>query len=144
MTESLVPVSWFDSVEHRRKLAEAINQFSHDWNSWFSSITTTSGSIAAFTSAAFYYKQIGSIVFIHFDIDIFDNGTGAGAIRFTLPIRPLIGMVGSGREIVVAGKMLQVIAYGGGVDFADIINYDNTYPGGNGYNLVGSLFYQSI
>ena len=143
MTETLVPINWSDEVEHRRKLAEAINQFGHDWNSWSSVVTSTTGSITTIGASAFYYKQVGSLVFIHVGILITTNGTGGGAVRFTLPVRPLLYMVGCGREVAVGGKMLQVLAYAGN-DIADIINYDNTYPGGDGHNIVASLFYQSV
>ncbi len=114
--------------------------FSDDlWVNFATTVTTTSGSITTLGSVDCKYKKRGAIVDLFIDISITTNGTGTGAVQFTLPIAAVPLSIGVGREINVAGKTLSLQSSGA---FCTIQNYDNSYPGSNGCRLVGSISYR--
>lgn len=112
------------------------------WTSYTPTITAGTGTFTT-VSASGKYCQIGKIVVCKFTITITTNGTAAGGILATLPVTAASGLIstGSGRENSVVGKMLQV--YNSSTTQATIFNYDNTYPGGNGYSIICSLVYEA-
>ncbi len=141
MSEWFVPTQWADQVEHRRKLAEAINSLQNTWDYWTPTVTPQTGIFTTLGTVVGRYKQIGITLFGHIDIGITTNGTAAGFIDFTLPLPSSIFQIGSGREINVVGTMLSITCGG---SIATILTYNNLYPGGSGYRLIGSFFYPVI
>lgn len=110
-------------------------------------ITSLTGTITT-VSATCRYKQIGKIVTGSMKITITTNGTGAGGIVATLPVQPYNNstypIIGFGREYAVTGKMLQASSQDfSGTFKATIFNYDNSYPGGNGYVLNINFEYEA-
>lgn len=102
---------------------------------WLAYTPTGSPSSGAFTtaSASGVYNLHGTILDWYGTLTITNNGTGTGAIYFTLPILPSEGGIGAGREISVVGTMLQVQF--SGAASALLYTYNNTYPGASGYTL---------
>lgn len=77
-------------------------------------------------------------------IPIVVNGAGTtGAVTMTLPIATATGswLVGTGREDVATGNVLQVLGSG---TATWIYNFNNTYPGGNGYTFRLAGAYQMV
>lgn len=107
-------------------------------------VTSVTGTITTLGTVTGRYKTLGKMVFVEITIPITTNGTGASFVRATLPVTPNASFdyVLFGRETLAVGKMLQghVNAAVGAVDIA---NYDNSYPGGNGYKLVLVGWYES-
>jgi hypothetical protein len=110
-------------------------------------VSAATGSFSNMTATMDYIK-IGRVVTIRLWINIVTNGTAAGTVNATLPFvsaaAPPAGggyVVIAGREATTTGKMLQGTIGPGGTSVS-IFNYDNTYPGGNNYQLTvaGSYF----
>ena len=70
------------------------------------------------------------------------NGTGATSVNASLPVTPKAANVFAGRETVVGGKTLTGTVTGGSTTM-QILNYDNTYPGSNGCQLVLAGVYEA-
>lgn len=114
-----------------------------NWRSFTPSVSSQTGTITTLGAVSGLYKVVGDTVTLEFDITITTNGTAAGDVRFTLPFgSPLQNFSGHGREMAVNGKSLSVIGQASGT-VATILNYDNTYCGGNGVQLIGTLQYRS-
>jgi hypothetical protein len=110
----------------------------------YTPIIAASAGVFTAVSATGRWGQIGKLVFVTISITITTNGTASGYVVASLPTTVNSSFVISGREINVVGKMLQGIAFGGGGgNTLAILNYDNSYPGGNGYGLVISGLYES-
>jgi hypothetical protein len=105
------------------------------WINWTPTITSSTGTITAYTSSG-QYKVQDLTVYYQIEINITTNGTGAGSVNSTLPFSsPLVTGVGNGREIVINGN--SILATTIALDNKIIItNYDNTYPGANGCRLI--------
>jgi hypothetical protein len=102
-------------------------------------------STGAFTSASAggSYLQLGKIVFVTITVYITTNGTGSGWVIASLPtsVANLNETILSGREIAAFGKSLNT--FSSSATEVGIVNYDNTYPGGNGFILVVSGWYEA-
>lgn len=111
------------------------------WTTWNPTITSSTNTITT-KSATGEYCVVGKSVFVQLTITITTNGTGAGAVQSTLPVNADAGQyVLAGRENAVGGKGLHAII--DAVNGMKIYNYDNSYPGGDGYTLFISGVYQS-
>lgn len=111
------------------------------WQDWTPVFTATSGTITTYTVNSAKYLQRGKEIQIRLDVTITTNGTAASAITSTLPINGVgNGGVLAGRENTVTGKMLQGRVQGA---VLTILNYDNTYPGGNGARIIMSGVYEA-
>lgn len=113
------------------------------WSAYTPIVTASAGALTT-VSATGRYKTIGKTTFIQTKITITANGTGASVLNVTLPNLAQSNAVLAGRESASLGKMLQ-----GFIDVAQsatgfqLLNYDNTYPGGNGFILTVSGSYES-
>jgi hypothetical protein len=112
-----------------------------DWRDWLPVVTTQIGAIAALGPVSGKYKIVNNTVYVQASIAITTNGSGSGDVRFTLPVATtsVYSTAGTGREQGLTGKQLQVLVYSG--DAAAILNYDNTYPGGDGRVMLVSFQY---
>lgn len=113
----------------------------YEEGTWTPTVTSTAGSITSYTVTAFYTK-IGRKVDITVVIIVTNNGTGAGAINFTLPFAAATGprWIGAGREDAMTGNMLQV-RIGSGATLGEVLTYNNAYPAGTNYQLVCTASY---
>jgi hypothetical protein len=109
------------------------------WTAYTPTITSSSGTITS-RSATGRYKQIGKTVHVLLDINITNNGTGAGVINFTLPPLPPLNTswIGVGRG-KVDGQLMQV--FNGNA----IVRYDNGYPlnGASSGGIFASFTYET-
>lgn len=111
------------------------------WTTFSPTITAGTGTFTT-VSGAGRYKQIGKTVFIQIVITITTNGTAATTVLVSsaLPVAASQDFLLPGRAKVISGKMIQGIKSGSGIL---IVNYDNSYPGGDGETLVLSGLYET-
>lgn len=108
------------------------------WQAYTPTVTATAGAFTT-VSATGRYRRIGKTVEFQNTISITNNGTAAAIMRTTLPLQNgAVPYVGFGREVAVSGKGVTV-TLAASATTADIIFYDNTYPGATGavINLSG-------
>jgi hypothetical protein len=88
------------------------------------------------------YVKVGKQVTVSFTVSITTNGTASGNIQLTVPFTSDsgIGYCGSAREGASTGTMSSVSMVPSDNKLA-IQTYNNLYPGGDGYNIDGSLTY---
>lgn len=103
-------------------------------------VTSSGGSITSYSVTTAVYTVFGSQIKIDWNFTITNNGTGSGELRATLPITCSKLGIGSGREDAAVGKTLQIVV-AAAATYARIINYDNTYPGGTGYQMLATAMY---
>jgi hypothetical protein len=114
-----------------------------DYTSYTPTVTAGTGSFTT-VSATGAYTRIGKTCVVRVNIAITTNGTAAGRINCTMPFTSFNyvgGMVGTGRETGSTGKQIQAFL-GGNENICNLWFYDNTYPGGSGYNLSFTITYQ--
>lgn len=107
-------------------------------------VSPFSGSFTALGTVSGKYFISMSRVTIFVSFAITTNGTAGGFITTTIPFTTAGGAinVASGKETAVVGKFMP----GTNQNSASIawIFYDNAYPGGDGYSLVGNGFSMSL
>jgi hypothetical protein len=113
------------------------------WVSYTPIITSGSGTITT-KSATGKYIQRGNIVYLKAEIAITTNGTGASFLTFTLPVQSGASATPStmsGRERAITGSVVcgQIE---GSTTTCNLQKYDGTYPGGDGYVIIVSGFYE--
>jgi hypothetical protein len=113
----------------------------YEEGSYTPTVTAGSGTFTSVAGAA-YYTKVGRKVTLSFHVTITTNGTAASGVAVSLPFTSAASMffVGSGREQAVTGAALAVNISGGST-ILGISKYDNSYPGGNGYLLAGTVTY---
>lgn len=92
--------------------------------------TPTSGTITSATGNI-VFQVVGKLVYCIATMNIANNGTGAGALNMTLPFNALGGVLSGD----AAGKGCKA-GLNGGMNGIVITNYDGTYPGASGANIV--------
>lgn len=112
-----------------------------NWVDFTPSVTTSIGAITTLGTVIAKYKRRGSLVDVMVDISITTNGSGAGDVRFVLPVTSASINSGTGREVAATGNGLTLTSQAAST-VCTIQKYDNTYPGGNGYRIVGSISYR--
>lgn len=111
------------------------------WTDFVPQCDATSGTIAE-ARAAGRYNRIGKRVFVTINLQIARNGTGAKAIRCSLPIRPTDALIQtlSGRDAKSGGRALAATLTGAGMEITD---YAGAYPGTSGAVLALSGTYEA-
>jgi hypothetical protein len=113
----------------------------YEEGTWTPTVIALTGTITSYTSSGVYTK-IGRQVVIAFDFTITDNGTGAGTIAMQglpFPVSAAYNAVGVCRDIGLSsnnGVVLNVAT--ATLNMQTIIN---TYIGGTGARVVGTLCY---
>ena len=113
----------------------------YEEGTWTPAVASDSGSITSFTATGTYTK-IGRSVFLNFDVTITNNGTGATSISLSsLPfvIRSTYAAAGVFREVAATGTVGAV--FNQSTTTVSLNNFNNGYPGGTNYRLVGSIAY---
>ncbi|WP_175757597.1 hypothetical protein [Burkholderia cepacia] len=110
-----------------------------EWRAYTSTLSSSSGTITTPGTVQAFYKQFNNSVRLRLLANITTNGTGAGSVRATLPTwySPPSNFSGAGKERA-NGKTISIDVQAG-QSFMNIVNYDNTYPGSNGCQLVGEV-----
>ena|SRR5687768_4496972 len=111
------------------------------WTAYTPSVSAGVGSFGS-ASATGRYLQVGKTVFFNLTVTIVSNGTAAAYVSTTLPVACKSVFVFFGREDAVTGAVFQAksVAASTGVN---MFTFSNTYPGGNGYQLVISGSYEA-
>lgn len=134
-----VPVQWANQPEWNRQAANAINLLIPEEGVWVPIVTPGSGSFTTVSATGSYIK-IGRQVFTTAKITITANGTAGLSVFYTLPFTSAVDAIGCGRESAVTGTMLQVVIQSGSGS-ANILTYNNAYPGASGYVLTVTATY---
>ncbi len=108
---------------------------------WSPTITSGTGSITTLGTVVARYRTVGGMVFISLYVVITTNGTGATDVRATLPFASASVAVLAGRENVATGVMIQG-TISAGSSLVRMFTYNNLYPGGSGYELQLSGWYE--
>jgi hypothetical protein len=113
------------------------------WIAYTPTVTSGSGTITTKTATGKYIQR-GNIVYVKAEIRITTNGTGAGYIAFTLPVQAGASTTANtvaGKERAITGNTVSGHIDGGATG-CNIQKYDGTYPGGDGYVITVSGFYE--
>jgi len=113
------------------------------WQTYTPTLSASSGSITTATAAGQYQRR-GNIVHIKVNINIATNGTAAGELRFTVPIpsSSTYGNMLCGAERAMTGNAVYGFLDGAGATVAYVKTYSGLYPGGDGYVINVSGFYE--
>jgi len=113
-----------------------------DWQSYVPTVNATGGAITLVGAVVANFRRWNSAIDLELDITITTNGTGSGALLSTLPANAanfnssLVGRSAS------TGKTLGCIVPNNGSTI-NIQNYDNTYPGADGAQVIVSGTYRT-
>lgn len=113
------------------------------WSTYTPTATAGSGAFTTLGTLTGRYFTIGKLVFFSASIPITTNGTAAGYVQVSLPSPLTVGgadYYGAGRGNV-SGKGLNVRMVTA-QQFAEVRNYDGTYPGASGETLEISGTYE--
>jgi hypothetical protein len=114
------------------------------WTTYTPTITATSGTFTT-VSATGRYTRVGKLCVTQFAVTITTNGTAAGQIVITAPFGAGGGGTiyqGTTRESNATGFLGScAISSGGGASFY-VSAYDNSYMGGSGRLISGSISYE--
>lgn len=110
--------------------------------SWTPVVTASSGTITTLGTVVGRYYEVEKMVFVSITIPITTNGTGAGALLFTLPFTASANPAAlCGREGSVTGYAVTGIIAASATQAA-LRMYDNAYPGGNGREIIVAGWYE--
>jgi len=112
------------------------------WSTWSPTVTSQTGTITTVGAVVARYAQAGKNVYFSLSITITTNGTGATSVLTSVPVTPKAANVFVGREIASTGKSLTGTLTALSTQL-QLLNYDNSYPGGTGYTLVLSGVYEA-
>ena len=113
------------------------------WTTYTPTVTATSGTFTT-VSATGRYTRVGKLCVTQFAVTITTNGTAAGQVVVTAPFGALAAVtyMGVTRESNATGNAgYAAISSGGGASFY-CANYDNTYMGGTGRLISGTISYE--
>jgi hypothetical protein len=114
------------------------------WTSYTPTITAATGTITSTTITRAKYAKLGKIVHLNIDFTITNNGTGAGSVFITLPSGVNAAAAfyhGVGRENNVSGGICNFFTLN--TTQIRMTLGAGGYPGGTGYNLTGSITYET-
>jgi hypothetical protein len=114
------------------------------WTTYTPTVTATSGTFTT-VSATGRHTRVGKLAVVQFAVTITTNGTAAGQVVVTAPFGAGgagVTYMGSTRESNATGYLgYAAISTGGGSSFY-CANYDNTYMGGTGRLISGTISYE--
>jgi hypothetical protein len=113
----------------------------YEEGTWTPVVTAAVGTITSYTASG-NYTRIGRQVTVNMNIIITANGTGSAALQIAgLPFNAATVRydAGAGEEYVVTGNAVVMTLQTTGQLL--MVNYNNTYPGGDGYYIAASITY---
>ena len=114
------------------------------WVAYTPTVTADSGTITTYTAEGKYIKR-GKLLTISVNVGIANNGTGAGALRVSLPAATigmtLGGTILAGRERNLTSAALTAYVEAG-TSIASILTYNGLYPGAAGAAITFSGSYE--
>lgn len=107
-------------------------------------IGALSGSITTATvqGANYTIDQGTKWVTAKVQVQVANNGTGSGALTFTLPFPAAAGPASVGTGIIIGGKQVSVTIPGGS-STAQVVDYTGAYPAANGNTLALQIRYEA-
>jgi hypothetical protein len=114
-----------------------------DWRAYTPTVTAGTGSFTTVSATGKYRRLPGKSVNAMFHITITTNGTAASFVKVTLPFtNGSTWHFGASREIAATGTMCTA-SVAPSVAAADIVTYNNVYPGGTGTQIIGQVEYEA-
>ena len=113
----------------------------YEEGTWTPAVTSYSGTITTYTAVG-KFTRIGRSVNLSFSISITNNGTGAGGIKVNSLPYALASTnldAGSAKEILGSGNACSISSIS--TTSLGITTYNNGYPGGTNYQIIGSITY---
>ena len=114
------------------------------WVNFTPVVTASTGTITAYTAEARYIKR-GKLLTISVNVEITNNGTGAGELRVSLPAAtigmPLGGTILAGRERNLTSAALTAYVEAA-TSTAKVLTYNGLYPGAAGAAISFAGSYQ--
>jgi hypothetical protein len=113
-----------------------------DWRTFVPTVTATTGSITTAAPTMSYRRVADTVDFIAY-VPVTDNGTGAGALRLTLPLA-----AAAAESAVIAGRNTTSNAAVTGIvpsgqAYVDVVRYDGAYPVASGQAIRISGSYRA-
>ena len=116
--------------------------YNSSWVGYTPTVTAAAGTITTASATGRWWK-VDRTVHFQQEVTITTNGTGATAVRATLPpFTPAANFVIAGRENNATGNLLCGLIPSAGT-YVSITNYDNSYPGADGRLLILSGSYEA-
>jgi hypothetical protein len=117
-------------------------------DAWLTSFTpvisSNTGAITTKSGTCRYQQKVNKTVDIFMELTITTNGTGNGFVTTTLPIAPQSQyMIIFGVERAATNRLL-IGLWDNSLSRLNIINYDGTYPGADGYRLTMAGSYEGV
>lgn len=124
-----------------------VGQVNPAWQTFSPTVTAESGTITSFSSIAMRYRLIGTVCFVFASLIINVAGTGAGAIKISLPVNVIVtgacvtGIATVGTGVAVTGFVLPpgLLAY----PSMSLLKYDGTTLIANGRQIIASTAYET-
>lgn len=115
-------------------LLAQVEAFKTVWKTYTPSVSSTVGTITAYTASG-RYLQVGKTLYLSANVQITNNGNGAGAITVSLPssFSAVVSQIINGRESQTTNNALTALASGSNLN---VLTYNNAYPGGTNYTIV--------
>ena len=133
----------FPFVAGNTLTAAQLNSIGESAISYTATVGAFTGTITSSTVTAKYIR-INKFCLVQFTLGITVNGTGATAVSISLPFAGVASFgntgIGVARETGLTGSLCQIVQNGAGSAY--IFTYNNTYPGGTGSNLTGTIIYE--
>jgi hypothetical protein len=118
------------------------------WTTYSPTVASGTGALTT-ASATGRYKTLGKTVLVEINVTITTNGTGGGWIEASLPggLTPAVDasytMAGSTLQPRLCGVFLRTINGNVGGPHMRFFQYDGTYPGADGRQMIASGVYES-
>lgn len=103
-------------------------------------LTSAGGTITSYTMTFATWAVVLGKICVNFKFTITNNGSGATYLKLTWPIAATVYGSGISAEIAVVGTLGSCVA-NTAVACITMTTYNNGYPGGTNYQIIGTLFY---
>lgn len=111
------------------------------WSAYTPTISCGSGTITTLGTVTGAFYDVGALRYVEMVIPITTNGTCALAVVASLPSTPAsVNTIITGVEQLSSGSLLSSKLAGSNIN---IVNYNNTYPGGTGTKIVMDGWYRT-
>lgn len=113
----------------------------YEEGTWTPTVASDGGTITSYTATG-TYTRIGRMVMLNMNILITNNGTGSGGLNISgIPFSAAATYAATGvfREVAATGNVGAITV--GSTTTMSMNTYNNGYPGGTNYRIIGSISY---
>lgn len=113
----------------------------YEEGTWTPTVVSDGGTITSYTATG-TYTRIGRMVMLNMNILITNNGTGSGGLNISgIPFSAAATYAATGvfREVAATGNVGAITV--GSTTTMSMNTYNNGYPGGTNYRIIGSISY---